>query len=63
MEVTLNDFYKHSYAVISSFNVCDSQTQNHLHLVFCLSLYGIEYYNHKYMSDLYVAWRNVIKQH
>ena len=46
------DFYKLSNAVIASFNVCDSQTLNRLHSVFCSSLHGIELFsfNHKHIS-------------
>ena len=34
MKALVSDFYKRSNAVIVSFNVCDSQTLNHLHPVF-----------------------------
>ena len=40
MKGLVSDFYKRSNAVIASFNVSDSQILNHLHSVFCSSLYG-----------------------
>ena len=45
MKGLISEFYRRSNAVITNFNMCDSQTLNLLHSVFCSSLYGIELFN------------------
>ena len=44
--------------------MCDSVTLNNIHSTYCSSLYGIELFNFSssYMTDLYIAWRKVIRR-
>ena len=48
--------------LVSDFYKCKNTAL--IYTVFCSSLYGIELFNysHTYMSDLYVAWRKVIRR-
>ena len=59
MIALIGDFYLRSNSVIANFNMCDSVTLNNIHS----SLYGIELFNvtSSYMTDLYIAWRKVIR--
>ena len=55
------DQYKRSYWVISDFRVCDSNTLDSLHGVYCVHMYGSELWdlNCKYVSEFKVAWRKI----
>ena len=60
----MQTFYLKSNHVISDFRMLDSFTLHNLHSTYCMSLYGCELinYNSKYISELHVAWRKVIRK-
>ena len=64
MKAMIGDFYLRSNSVIANFNMCDSVTLNNIHSTYCSSLYDIELFNFcsSYMTDLYIAWRKVIRR-
>ena len=45
-------------------SMCNNQTLNRLHSVFCSSLNGSELFNfnHKYISAIYLSWRKIIRR-
>ena len=57
-------FIKKSNHVISDFRMLYSFNLHKLHSAYCMSLYGCKLfnYNSKYISELYVAWRKVIRK-
>ena len=57
-------FIKKGNYVISDFRMLDSFSLHKLYSTYCMSLYGCElfYYNSNYISELYVAWRKVIRK-
>ena len=61
---TVHTFYQKSNHVISDFRMLDSFSFHKLHSTYCMSLYGCELfnYNSNYISELYVAWRKVIRK-
>ena len=61
---TVYTFYQKSNHVISDFRMLDSFSLHKLHSTYCMSLYGCELfnYNSNYISELYVAWRKVIRK-
>ena len=64
MKTLIGDFYLRSNSVIVNFNMCDSVTLNNIHSIYCSSLYGIELYNFNssYVTDVYIAWRKIIRR-
>ena len=60
---TVHTFYQKSNHVISDFRILDSLSLHKLHSTYCISLYGCKLfnYNSNYVSELYVAWRKVIR--
>ena len=60
----VHTFYQKSNHVISDFRMLDSFSLHKLHSTYCMSLYGCELfnYNSNYISELYVAWRKVIRK-
>ena len=61
---TVHTFFQKSNHVISDFRMLDSFSLHKLHSTYCMSLYGCELfnYNSNYISELYVAWRKVIRK-
>ena len=50
--------------LIADFSMIDSFSLHKLHSNYCMSLYGCELwnYNSRYINDIYVAWRKVIRK-
>ena len=61
---TVHTFYQRSNHAISDFRMLYSFSLHKLHSTYCMSLYGCELinYNNNYISELYVAWRKVIRK-
>ena len=61
---TVHTFYQISDNGISDFKMLDSFSLHKLQSTYCMSLYGCELfnYNSNYISELYVAWRKVIRK-
>ena len=61
---TVRTFYQKSNHVISDFSMLDSFSMHRLHSTYCMSLYGCELFNNNsnYISELYVAWRKVMRR-
>ena len=61
---TVHTFYQKSNHVISDFRMLYSFSLHKLHSTYWMSLYGCELfnYNRNYISELYVAWRKVIRK-
>ena len=57
-------FNQSSNHLIADFSMIDSFSLHKLHSNYCMSLYGCELwnYNSRYINDIYVAWRKVIRK-
>ena len=57
-------FNQRSNHLIADFSMIDSFSLHKLHSNYCMSLYGCERwnYNSRYINDIYVAWRKVIRK-
>ena len=57
-------FNQSSNHLIADFSMIDSFFLHKLHSNYCMSLYGCELwnYNSRYINDIYVAWRKVIRK-
>ena len=61
---TVHTFYKKSNHIISNFKILNNFYLHKLHSTYCMNLYGCELfnYNSRYISELYVALRKVIRK-
>ena len=57
-------FNQSSNHLIADFSMIDSFSLHKLHSNYCMSLYGCELwnYNSRYINDMYLAWRKVIRK-